>query len=65
MLGGSPISWYSRRQSMVATSTTEAEYIAASTACKEIVWLKRMLNEIEIQCDSEICLNVDSKGAIQ
>ena len=35
------ISWCSKRQASVSRSTTEAEYIALSTACQEAVWLRR------------------------
>jgi hypothetical protein len=39
-LAGGAISWISKLQNIVALSTTEAEYVAASHACKEAVWLK-------------------------
>ena len=45
-LGNNPVIWSSRRQNVVALSTTEAEYIAASEAVKEMIWLRRMVNEI-------------------
>ena len=38
-LGSASISWMSRKQKLVALSTTEAEYIAASMASYEVVWL--------------------------
>jgi enoyl reductase-like protein len=43
---GGAISWYSKRQSVVAQSSTEAEYIALCKAAKEIVWIRRLINEI-------------------
>lgn len=43
---GGAISWLSQRQSMVATSTTEAEIVAANEAAKEIIWLKRLFKDI-------------------
>lgn len=46
MFGGSIISWGSERQKLVALSTTESEYMAASHAVKELVWLKRLLDEL-------------------
>lgn len=46
MLGGGVISWNSERQKSVALSTTESEYIAASHAIKELIWLKRLLSEL-------------------
>jgi hypothetical protein len=43
---GGAISWYSKRQSVVAQSSTEAEYIALCKAAKEIVWIRHLINEI-------------------
>jgi len=42
-LNGGPISWVSKRQSTVATSTAEAEYVAAAMATKEALWLRKLL----------------------
>lgn len=41
-----PISWKSIRQTIVALSTAESEYIALSTTAKEISWLRRLVAEI-------------------
>ena len=46
LVGGAAVSWRSERQSVVATSTTEAEYIAAAEAVKELVSLRRLLQEL-------------------
>lgn len=40
------IIWSSERQKSVSISTMEAEYIAASEAMKELVWIKRLLEEV-------------------
>jgi len=42
-INGGPISWASKRQSTVATSTAEAEYVAAAMATKEALWLRKLL----------------------
>ena len=54
------VSWMSKRQSVVALSTIEAEYIAATHASKEVVWLQRLCSSmglvqqaIRIDCDSQ------------
>ena len=46
--GGGAISWRSVKQSSIADSTMEAEYIAASEAAKEAVWLKNFLMDLEV-----------------
>lgn len=59
------ISWNSKLQPCIATSTTEAEYIALSTTVKEILWLKQFTNEL---CsDMEKCVTVlcDNQSAIK
>jgi len=47
MLGGGITSWSSKKQSAVALSSTEAEYIAGGHAAKEAVWLRRLLSELK------------------
>ena len=43
---GCPIIWSSKLQSAIALSTTEAEYMALSTAMREVIFLFNMMNEI-------------------
>src|SRR5205085_4594428 len=40
-IGGAPISWTSKWQSITTQSTTESEYIALNEAGKQIIWLHR------------------------
>lgn len=44
--GSGPIAWVSRRQSCVSLSSMEAEYVALSEASQELIWLRRLFNEI-------------------
>jgi hypothetical protein len=46
LLHGGVVSWKSAKQNIVATSSTEAEYIASSEAAKEALWIRRLLAEI-------------------
>jgi hypothetical protein len=45
-LGSSMVSWCSRKQTSVALSTTEAEYIALSMSVREAVWLHKLLADL-------------------
>ncbi len=45
IMAGGAIGWYSKLQTIVALSITEAEYIAAIEAGKEIAWLRNILSE--------------------
>ena len=59
---GGPISWRSKKQQVLALSSTEAEYIAATEAAKESQWIVSFLNEIgyPLKCTT---LYGDNKGA--
>ena len=46
---GCAISWKATLQSLVALSTTEAEYMAVTEACKEAHWLKGLFGELTDQ----------------
>jgi len=47
MLAGGPISWESKKQKSVALSTMEAEYMSLLEVCKEIVYLRRLLEHMK------------------
>ncbi|KAE8715970.1 hypothetical protein F3Y22_tig00110156pilonHSYRG00076 [Hibiscus syriacus] len=62
---GTAVSWKSNIQSVVALSTTEAEYIAVTEAIKEAMWLKGMVEELGIQqkvvtvfCDNQSTIHL-------
>ncbi|KMQ91779.1 integrase core domain protein [Lasius niger] len=65
ILADGPITWTSQRQKMVTLSTTEAEYIAAATAAKEAIWLKRLLLDFGHDCTNASELHVDNQSAIR
>ena len=48
LLNEGAVSWKSSNQSMIVDSTTEAEYIAASEAAKEAVWMRKFIAELEV-----------------
>jgi hypothetical protein len=47
LMNGGPISWKSRKQSIVALSSTEAEFIALADTAKEALWWRKILREID------------------
>ena len=63
-LNGNLISWKSQRQSTVALSSTEAEYMGLSAATQEAIWLKRLLKEFKIYPDEKVLIHQDNQGAI-
>ncbi|GJU38493.1 hypothetical protein Tco_1191450 [Tanacetum coccineum] len=62
-LSGGIVSWVSKLQSVVAMSTTEAEYVAAAQASKEAVWLKMLLEELGHE-QEKITLFCDNQSAL-
>ncbi|KAH9801407.1 hypothetical protein KPL71_001014 [Citrus sinensis] len=65
-LGSGAISWRSVKQSCIADSTTEAEYVAASEAAKEAVWLRKFLQDLEVvpAVTAPLKLFCDNSGAV-
>ena len=65
-LGSAMISWSSRKQGSVSQRTIEAEYIDASTTCREAIWLRKLLGgllgvNIEptvIRCDNQSYIKI-------
>ena len=65
-LNGGVVSWKSSKQSTVADSTTKVEYIAASDAAKEAVWIKKFITDLEVVPSIINLVDVycDNNGAI-
>ena len=64
IIGGGAVSWSSRLQSVVSLSTTEAEYIAAVEAGKEIIWMRNLLTEFGFSITSPSPLLIDNNSAV-
>ena len=62
-LVGGPICWKSTIQSIIALSTTEAEYMAIVEAAKEALWLTGLVKELGIE-QGGVKLHCDSQSAI-
>ena len=46
ILNGAAVTWASRKQQSISTSTTEAEYIGLCNAAKEAVWIRNLLQHL-------------------
>jgi histone deacetylase 1/2 len=64
-LRSSLVSWSSRKQSSIAHSTTEAEYVAAASCCSQLLWITYTMSDfgeeytnVPLQCDSTSAISV-------
>lgn len=48
-LGSGVFSWCSRKQDVVAQSTAEAEYVAATTAVNQAIWLRKIFSDLHME----------------
>lgn len=62
--GKGPVTWSSKIQRSVTTSTTEAEYHALAYAAKEAVWLQNLLGQLKVQGNKSTLLYGDNNGSI-
>ncbi|GJV66870.1 hypothetical protein Tco_1482379 [Tanacetum coccineum] len=62
--GESPISWSTQKQATVALSSCESEFIAATAAAIQALWLKRLLSKLTHSQEEKVIIQVDNKSAI-
>ncbi|KAI3746387.1 hypothetical protein L6452_08818 [Arctium lappa] len=62
-LGEKLVSWASKKQLCVSTSTAEAEYVAAASCCSQVLWMRTQLRDYGFKFD-KIPIYCDSKSAI-
>ena len=63
-LNGCLISWKSRGQKTVTLSSSEAEYVAVSEVCAEILFIKTLMDFLKLEVDLPITVMCDNVGAI-
>ena len=59
-----PISWYSTKQETVAHSSCEAEFMAATEAAKQAIWLQELLEAVSKETYKRTTIYIDNKSAI-
>ena len=51
-MSGGPVSWRSKKQSCVALSTAEAEYMALASTFQEAIWMRKLLKSLNINLEN-------------
>lgn len=70
-IGNNLIAWHRKKQTSTSLSTAEAEYIAVGSCCTQLLWMKQMLADYEIDqdtmtvyCDNQSTIDI-SKNPVQ
>ncbi len=64
VISGGPVSWKSKKQSSVALSTAEAEYMALASSAQEAVWMRQLSSEMGIEYTKPVIIYEDNQSAI-
>ena len=58
------VSWLSKKKASIVQSSTEAEYVAASIAAQEAIWLRELLGDLKFYQEQPTIIQEDNQGAI-
>ncbi len=62
--GSGAVNWSSKKQPTLALSNTEAEYRGAAIAACEVVWLQKLLSDLEQSMDALVVIYCDDISSI-
>ncbi|KAI3701667.1 hypothetical protein L6452_26909 [Arctium lappa] len=63
LFGGGPISWKTKKQSVVSRSSAEAEYRAMASTVSEVLWVRWLLKDMQVQLTTPTSLFCDNQAA--
>ena len=63
-LGDALVSWRSKKQSIVSSSSSEAEYRAMATTTCELTWILHLLQDLHVKHDRPVLLYYDNHAAL-
>ncbi|XP_074289333.1 secreted RxLR effector protein 161-like [Silene latifolia] len=63
-LGSGAVTWSSKKQETIALSSSEAAYVASSSAVRQALWLKKLLGDFLVKHDKATILYCDNQSAI-
>ncbi|QRW15624.1 Gag-Pol polyprotein/retrotransposon [Rhizoctonia solani] len=64
MIGGASIAWSSRKQPTISLSSTEAEYVAAASATRKLIWLRQFLSELDLLPEGPTTLLTNNQSSM-
>jgi hypothetical protein len=64
LMSGAAVTWMSKKQPVVALSSTEAEYYALSEAMKETIWIRHLMEEIDLTLNDPTIVHQDNMSTI-
>ena len=64
LIGGTAVTWKSKKQSCVALSTAEAEYMALSSAAQEAIWMRELNSDLKNKPSQPTLIYEDNQSAI-
>jgi hypothetical protein len=63
-LGEFLVSWLSEKKSSISLSTVEAKYIATTTCCTQVLWMKKTPTDIQVEYNEPIPIYCDNTSSI-